>query len=83
MEGGSDHPAVTTVVARPSCDDDASAELVGKSPDDLGGRAGAGALHQRARGDARCDRRRVGGPSARGVDDVHVGYFCDAPTVRP
>ena len=59
---------------------------------DLGGRRGAGALHERSRWHAGGDSRRVARRRLRAGDDADerthglpeaVDYFCDVPTVRP
>jgi hypothetical protein len=83
MKRGGDDPPIAAVIASPRRDDDADTEIIGKSAGDLGGGCGTGALHERPRRDPCRDRRGVGGSGARGVDDAHRGYFCDAPTMRP
>jgi hypothetical protein len=83
MQRGGEDPAVTAIVARAGGDDHAVREQLGESQGDLRRGSGAGALHERARGDAGRDRRGIDRPRAGGVDDRDAGYFCDAPTMRP
>ena len=71
VERARDDPSVATVVARAGDDDDALRQVVGKARGDLGGGCRAGALHERARRDARRNGRSVA-RRAGGVDDARA-----------